>query len=289
MVRGSCLCGDVAWEAAGQFDLMSHCHCSMCRKTHGTAFATWVATETSGFRMVRGGDGVARYESSPGFHRCFCARCGSSVPRVPEDGEPGGERVFVPAGCLDDDPGVRPLSHIFVGSKAPWFEITDDLPRFDAYPPGIGGEVKRGARAPATREGALRGSCLCGAVAFELDAKPALLVHCHCSRCRKARAAAHNSNMFVREGELRWVRGEDHVTQFELPEADVFGTRFCSTCGSMTPRPGEQSGAVPVSGGALDDDPGDLPVIRIFCGSKAPWFQITGDQPAFDAYAPGRS
>ncbi len=224
MVGGSCLCGDVAWEASGQFHGMSHCHCSMCRKSHGTAFATYVATESAGFRWLRGNKGVASYESSPGFRRCFCPRCGSVVP-----GAPHGERIFVPAGCLDDDPGARPQGHFFVGSKAPWFEITDDLPQFDTYPPGISGEVKRNPPAPATREGALRGSCLCGAVAFELDAKPAVLIHCHCSRCRKARSAAHNANMFVREGELRWVHGEDCVSQFKLPGAGRFGTCFCST------------------------------------------------------------
>jgi hypothetical protein len=66
MLHGSCLCGDVAWETATAPLFMSHCHCSMCRKTHGTAFGTYVGTAADGFRWARGEDGVTRYISSPG-------------------------------------------------------------------------------------------------------------------------------------------------------------------------------------------------------------------------------
>jgi hypothetical protein len=126
MVTGSCLCGDVAWRAEGPYELMSHCHCSMCRKCHGTGYSTAVAAPTAGFRVLRGESGIARFESSPGTFRGFCARCGSMLPNV------DGERAFMPTGCLDDDPGVRPIAHIFVGSKAPWDEIGDDLPRIES-------------------------------------------------------------------------------------------------------------------------------------------------------------
>ena len=129
MVRGSCLCGDLAWQAEGPFQLMSHCHCSICRKSHGTGFGTAVAAPATGFRVVRGESGIARYESSPGNFRSFCPRCGSMLWNG------AGEHVFMPAGCLDDDPGARPQMHIFVGSKAPWHESTDSLPRFDASAP----------------------------------------------------------------------------------------------------------------------------------------------------------
>ena len=63
----------------------------------------------------------------------FCSRCGSIVTGDPVEG-----RIFMPAGCLDDDPGTRPLAHLFVASKAPWHEITDALPQIDEYPPGVG-------------------------------------------------------------------------------------------------------------------------------------------------------
>ena len=75
-----------------------------------------------------------RYESSPGFHRPFCPRCGSVVP----DGSDAEGRVGMPAGCFDEDPGSRTVAHIFVASKAPWFEIEDDLPQFEEDAPAPG-------------------------------------------------------------------------------------------------------------------------------------------------------
>ncbi len=65
------------------------------------------------------------------FGVCFCRVCGSILPRVGAD-----PIVGIPAGALDDDPGGRPRLHFFVGSKAPWYEIRDDLPQFESYPPG---------------------------------------------------------------------------------------------------------------------------------------------------------
>jgi hypothetical protein len=104
----------------------------MCRKFHGAAFGTVVSAKREEFRWVKGRDLVARYRSSPGFERCFCRVCGSPVPG--DSG--GGPQIFLPAGGIDDDPGLKPMAHIFVGSKAPWFEITDALPQFEEWPPG---------------------------------------------------------------------------------------------------------------------------------------------------------
>jgi hypothetical protein len=75
---------------------------------------------------------LTRYESSPGTFRCFCSRCGSPlVSFFDVDANTAG----LPLGALDDDPGVRPGCHLYVASKAPWYEITDELPRFDEVPP----------------------------------------------------------------------------------------------------------------------------------------------------------
>ena len=114
-MHAACLCGDVSWEVEGPFELMHHCHCGMCRKAHGTAFATVVAAPADRLQM-RGLEGIVTWESSPGFWRRFCGRCGSSLPGNPVDG-----RVFVPCGNLEGDPGVPILAHIFVASKAPWY------------------------------------------------------------------------------------------------------------------------------------------------------------------------
>src|ERR1051325_11307197 len=127
MPTGRCLCGSVHWEIEGPFRHMSHCHCSRCRKTHGAPFATWVGGLLGAYRLS-GEENLGKWESTPGFFTCFCGKCGAVVPNVPF-----GKLMFVPAGNFDDDPGARPEMHIFVGSKAPWFEISDGLPQFEAY------------------------------------------------------------------------------------------------------------------------------------------------------------
>jgi hypothetical protein len=133
MVKGSCLCGGTQYEIRGDIKLMANCHCSMCRKHHGAAFVTFVGVNTADFRWVKGEDLLVRYQSSPGHTRAFCRVCGSSLP----DPDPGATDFYLPAGTLDDDPVARPAGHIFVGSKAPWVEINDELPQFDEYPPGF--------------------------------------------------------------------------------------------------------------------------------------------------------
>ncbi len=134
MVKGSCLCGGVCYEIDGEIGPMAHCYCSMCRKHHGASFATYVGVRAADFRWVKGEDLVARYRSSPGLERGFCRTCGSNLP-LPDS---AGETFFLPAGTLDDDPGVRPAAHIFVASNAPWVGIEDNFPQFDGYPPGFG-------------------------------------------------------------------------------------------------------------------------------------------------------
>ncbi|HET7716401.1 MAG TPA: GFA family protein [Bauldia sp.] len=130
MIHGSCLCGQIKYELAGGVELINNCHCTMCRKAHGAAFGSFLHAASSGFRWTAGEGLIERYESSPGSLRAFCRVCGSNMPVLEDGGE-----VNIPAGTLDDDPGVRPIVHIFVGSKAPWFEIEDALPKFDQFPP----------------------------------------------------------------------------------------------------------------------------------------------------------
>jgi hypothetical protein len=131
MIRGSCLCGSVRYEVRGSLGRVSHCHCSMCRKAHGAAFATYGRVESGDFVLVSGADDIASYQSSPEVARTFCKRCGSTLQFISTK-RPGSFSVAL--GTLDDDPGVQASLHIFVGSKAPWFDITDDLPQHAARP-----------------------------------------------------------------------------------------------------------------------------------------------------------
>jgi hypothetical protein len=228
-----------------------------------------------GFRFLAGGERVVRYESSPGFFRPFCGRCGSVVP----DREPFQGIIAVPAGPFDDDPGSRPLMHIFVASKAPWFEIAGSLPCADAYPPGFDSPVLPDRPPGDAVPGKPRGSCLCGAVAYVVEGQVLRAWNCHCSRCRKARSAAHASNLFTTADGVRFTRGEELLTSFKLPEARYFTQVFCRSCGSPMPRIDRSRGLGIVPMGSLDDDPGVRPDRHIFAASRAPWYEIPDDLP----------
>lgn len=129
--QGSCLCGRIGYEIHGDLHRVVNCHCSMCRKAHGAAFRTRASVNAAEFRWVSGEDCLTYYESSPGEHRSFCRICGSNLI-TKFDLHP--EVYGFPLGTLDTDPDVKPICHVFVGSKAPWYEITDDLPQHEKLP-----------------------------------------------------------------------------------------------------------------------------------------------------------
>ncbi len=139
-MNGGCLCEDIRYELTAPLGQMANCHCSMCRKAHGTAFSTIAPVESSGFRWTRGGEALAHYESSPGKRRWFCSRCGSHLVST-RDANP--DSVLVRCGSLDGDPGRGPAAHGWVESSAPWHEISDELPQFErgfpGSPPGVEG------------------------------------------------------------------------------------------------------------------------------------------------------
>jgi hypothetical protein len=130
MIRGGCLCGSVRFQidrAVGPFEL---CHCSRCRKASGSAFAAGLGVRAQDVRLLYGAELVRSYEAPiletpPPYRVTFCSRCGSPVPDV----QSGATWFEIPAGLLDDDPGLRPDKHIFVDRKSPWFEIADGLPQ----------------------------------------------------------------------------------------------------------------------------------------------------------------
>lgn len=130
---GSCLCGEVAYELTGAAVAMYQCHCSRCRKGRGAAHGANLFYPLEQFQWIRGEKNVVDYKlpQAQRFGVAFCRLCGGATPRVSVQAA----HVVVPAGALDTDPGMRPLAHIFVGSKAPWFEITDQIPQIEGAPP----------------------------------------------------------------------------------------------------------------------------------------------------------
>jgi hypothetical protein len=281
MVTGSCFCGTVRYEVSGPFESMVNCHCSMCRKHHGAGFATYVSAPLERFRWVSGEDKLIQYQSSQDGVRNSCGLCGSTVPMT----APKFSRVFLPAGPLEGELGISPGAHIFVGSKAPWYTITDDLPQHDEYPPeyGVSGlpdkEVQR-------RPGITEGSCLCGAVAYEASGQPLFMQSCHCQRCRRARGAAHGTNLFYKMTQFRWIRGTELVSEYKLPEARFHTIAFCRECGSAVPKVSTERGLAIIPAGGLDTDPPMRPQRHIFVNYKAPWFNITDSLPQFPEAPP---
>jgi hypothetical protein len=128
MLTGRCQCGAVRYEVDDAFVYAANCHCSQCRAATGSAFKPFAGIEREKLRITGGQDKVAVF-GEDGWNDTRCSACGSFLYSVVRDGA----YVHVAMGSLVDPPSIRPNKHIFVGSKAPWHEITDDLPQFEEY------------------------------------------------------------------------------------------------------------------------------------------------------------
>jgi hypothetical protein len=280
-INGACVCGAVRWSYDRAATSMLHCHCSICRKHHGSLYATVVAGPLTTFHWRAGTERIGTWQSSQKGRRSFCSTCGSKVPGVNHEAS----QVWMPAGALEGEFGIRPQMHLFVGSKAASHEIHDGLPQHQAYPPGWGASAVETPRRDS-RAGVTSGSCACGHICFELDSRPLRLHHCHCERCRRARGAAHATNVIYGLEALRYTRGESQLVDFALPGAEFFGTAFCGLCGGVMPRRSAARGVVVVPIGALDEDPGIHAVAHQFVRSKAPWHEIHDGVPQYPQAAP---
>jgi hypothetical protein len=128
MLAGKCRCGAVQYEVADAFLYAANCHCSQCRAATGSAFKAFAGIEKDKLAITDGFDDIAVFGEAY-LNDTRCAACGSFLFSVVRNGD----YVHVALGSLVDAPTIRPTEHIFVGSKAPWFEITDDLPQREEY------------------------------------------------------------------------------------------------------------------------------------------------------------
>ncbi len=119
-------------EVDGEIEDFSHCHCSQCRRLHGAAFATFAGVSRDKFRYLSGESDTRIYASSVSHDRVFCAVCGSNI-LVALDEEP--DTLYLSMSAIEGDSIRPPGYHIYVGSKAPWHNITDDLKKYDEAPP----------------------------------------------------------------------------------------------------------------------------------------------------------
>ena len=132
MVKGHCECNRVSYEADCKILDFSHCHCSQCRRLHGAAFATFASIETDKYRYLSGEEDIKKYASSDDLKRVFCGNCGSNI-LVSLNENP--EILYLSMGAIDNNPNHPEAYHIYVGSKAPWHEITDGFIQHDEAPP----------------------------------------------------------------------------------------------------------------------------------------------------------
>jgi len=127
-LAGKCLCGAVHYAVVDEFVYAANCHCSNCRRTTGSAFKPFAGIERDKLVVTKGEDNLMIFGDENG-NDTHCKVCGSLLYSLGRSGT----SLHVAMGTLLDDPSIRPTKHIFVGSKAPWFTITDDLPQYEEH------------------------------------------------------------------------------------------------------------------------------------------------------------
>lgn len=128
-LSGGCLCGSARFEALGRPSIVATCHCSMCRRTSGSAFIPYAAYAGADVHFIQ--DVPARYRSSPEAYRGFCSKCGSTL-FFAYDAEPG--RIWLALGCFDDPTAHKPAEDWYVGDRMPWVQLDDDVVHWPRAP-----------------------------------------------------------------------------------------------------------------------------------------------------------
>lgn len=125
------------------------------------------------------------------------------------------------------------------------------------------------------------GSCLCGAIRFDIEGEFERFFLCHCEHCRKDTGSAHAANLFSSSARLKWISGEEQITQFTLP-----GTRhsrsFCRVCGSAVPMMQMNGMLLVVPAGSLNSEIRIKPDAHIFVSSRASWDEALESVPRID-------
>lgn len=129
-LTGGCYCGTVRYSVDDAFQYAVNCHCSNCRRVTGSAFKPFAGIAAEHLALTDGTDRVLVY-GDEAAHDVHCGVCGSFLYSMLDHGR----RAHVAMGTLIDAPSIKPSAHIFVGSKAPWYEITDTLPQFEGHAP----------------------------------------------------------------------------------------------------------------------------------------------------------
>ena len=243
--RGACLCGAVTFAIAPPYRWFAHCHCSMCRKHHGSLFGTGLGVARERLRMAR------RQRRHRSLSRVGGVRA-AVLPPLRLDGA-GASRTtsaiwHVPAGLLGRrSRRAAAQSDLRRVDARRCYELDDALPQHAAYPPGIDLPIIDDGQRPR-RQGGIAGSCLCDGVAFAVAAVPRRVVNCYCSLCRRRSGAAFTSTLLAPTAEFRWLRGEARIRRYALPAPRQYAADFCADCGSAVPSAGAPANPVDAAG-----------------------------------------
>lgn len=133
MCLGQYLCDEVKVKVTGKISDIIHCHCSLCRKSTGSAYATNGFVDNNEFSVIQGKALLNRFSFKPGRHHHFFSNSGSPVY---SSNEQDASRVRLRLCILESEINERPMSHNFVSSKANWEDLDSELPRYDSFEPG---------------------------------------------------------------------------------------------------------------------------------------------------------
>jgi hypothetical protein len=125
---GSCLCQEVAYEISGPIIRLNFCHCTMCQKNHGAAFAPYLRVAKKDFTIVRGEEFVASYQSSQGITRTFCHQCGSNLQWI----RASSDALGIAAGTLDSDIDVQPAAQYWCEDSKRWHQLRQDVQQYES-------------------------------------------------------------------------------------------------------------------------------------------------------------
>ena len=143
-LQSSCLCQKVKFEFQPLPNLMGHCHCRECRKSAGSAFVTSIYIQPDSLKILQGENHIQEYNHTPTLGRIFCGNCGSRLWNYGKEAESNlplmqgmkaAHFANVTAASIESPHNYLPQTHVNINGKASWYEINDDLDRFEEFPP----------------------------------------------------------------------------------------------------------------------------------------------------------
>ena len=136
------------------------------------------------------------------------------------------------------------------------------------------------SQAASKMTGTFQGSCLCGAVGYEIKSRPKALSHCHCSQCRKSHGAAFASYGSVPRADLHLIKGTDRITSYSSSESVL--RQFCGQCGSSlfwSRSRGDYADWISIALGTLDTTFTSDKQQHVEVTSKSSWYEIQDQWP----------